>query len=226
MIPEFSSLFDITALWGRRLSSHMRGMAYSAMSRNIGNNLRIDRDVTIRNLSKLKVCDDVWLKEGVLLDARSDQEFGIVIDHGVTIRAYSYLDSYDGNGFIHIGAEAGIGQYVYIGGNGGVRIGRFVMISNHTTIVSATHLFDPTIETPYFRQGESRVGVVIEDNAWIASNCVIMDGVAIGAGAVIGAGSVVTRSIPPKVLAVGCPARIIRSLSEPGTRRPTPDVTP
>jgi acetyltransferase-like isoleucine patch superfamily enzyme len=88
------------------------------------------------------------------------------------------------------------------------------MISGHTYIVSATHRFDSTSGEPYVKQGEVRIGVTIGDNAWVAANCVVMDGVTIGNGAVIGAGSVVTRSIPPLVLAAGCPARIIRSLSE------------
>lgn len=37
-------------------------------------------------------------------------------------------------------------------------------------------------------------------------------GVSIGDRAVIGAGSVVTRDIPPDVVGVGTPARVVRSL--------------
>jgi len=38
-------------------------------------------------------------------------------------------------------------------------------------------------------------------------------GVTIGANTVVGAGAVVTRDLPPGVLAVGVPARVIRSLA-------------
>lgn len=54
--------------------------------------------------------------------------------------------------------------------------------------------------------------VVISDKAWIGFNVSILKGVRIGEGAVIGACSVVTRDIPPYSLAVGNPAKVIRSL--------------
>ena len=52
--------------------------------------------------------------------------------------------------------------------------------------------------------------VIIEDNVWIGKNVIILKGVTIGEGAVIGAGSVVSKSIPPRCLAVGNPAKIIK----------------
>ncbi len=55
--------------------------------------------------------------------------------------------------------------------------------------------------------------VVIEDDAWIGCNVVILKGVTIGRGAIIGAGAVVTANVPPFVIAAGNPARIIRELS-------------
>lgn len=56
--------------------------------------------------------------------------------------------------------------------------------------------------------------VVIEDDVFIGARCIILKGVTIGQGAVIGAGSVVTKSIPPRVVAAGNPARVIREIGE------------
>ena len=54
--------------------------------------------------------------------------------------------------------------------------------------------------------------VIIADKVWIGFNVSVLKGVTIEEGAVIGACSVVTRDIPPYALAVGNPARVIRTL--------------
>ena len=51
--------------------------------------------------------------------------------------------------------------------------------------------------------------VVIEDNAWIGWNAIIMPGVTIGHHATVAAQAVVTKDIPPHCLAMGNPARVV-----------------
>lgn len=53
--------------------------------------------------------------------------------------------------------------------------------------------------------------VVIGDNCWIGAGVIILAGVTVGSGCSIGAGSVVKANIPPFSVAVGVPARVIRS---------------
>lgn len=56
--------------------------------------------------------------------------------------------------------------------------------------------------------------IVIEDGAHIGIGSIVMPGVTIGKGAVIGAGSVVTKDIPSYCVAVGVPAKVIKSFTE------------
>ena len=56
--------------------------------------------------------------------------------------------------------------------------------------------------------------VILGNNVWIGSNVVINPGITIGDNSVIGAGSVVTKNIPPDVVAVGVPCRVIRNINE------------
>ncbi len=56
--------------------------------------------------------------------------------------------------------------------------------------------------------------IVIEDKVWIGSNVVVLPGVRIGRGSVIGAGSVVSRDIPPMVVALGAPCRVLRPITD------------
>ena len=55
---------------------------------------------------------------------------------------------------------------------------------------------------------------MIEDKVWIGSNAVVLPAVRIGYGSVVGAGSVVSRDIPPMVVAVGVPARVLRPITD------------
>ena len=68
---------------------------------------------------------------------------------------------------------------------------------------------DPKIDGP--QCGSSPI--VIEDDAFIGMNCIILKGVTIGSRSIIAAGSVVTRSIPADCIAGGNPARVIRNLN-------------
>jgi len=53
--------------------------------------------------------------------------------------------------------------------------------------------------------------VIIKDGAHIGIGAIIMPGVTIGKGAIIGAGAVVTNNIPDYVVAVGIPAKVIKT---------------
>jgi galactoside O-acetyltransferase len=58
------------------------------------------------------------------------------------------------------------------------------------------------------------IPVHIGKNVWVGANAVIMPGVTIGDNSVIGGGSVVTNDIPPNVVAIGIPCRIVREIGE------------
>ena len=54
--------------------------------------------------------------------------------------------------------------------------------------------------------------VFIEDHVFVGMNCLILKGVRIGQGSVVGAGSVVARDVPPRVIAAGNPAKVIKRI--------------
>ena len=56
-------------------------------------------------------------------------------------------------------------------------------------------------------------GVTIEDDVFIGTGVIILDGVTIGTHSVIGAGSVVTKNILPYSVAAGNPAKVIYKLN-------------
>lgn len=111
---------------------------------------------------------------------------------------------------IDYGCQMRIGKGVFIGNGfsasafGGIDIEDGAQVGLGCTIATVNHfLNDLTIV-----QGK---GVRIGKGAWIGANVTIVPGVTIGEGAVIGAGSVVTHDVPPRAVAVGNPARVVKT---------------
>ncbi len=101
-----------------------------------------------------------------------------------------------------------------------VTLGREVLVARGVHIADHDHAFEDA-GRPVMRQGiTDPTPVTVGDGAWIGHGASVLAGVSIGEGAVIGAGAVVTRDVPPYSLAVGAPARVIRSWA-PTDRAPS-----
>ena len=88
-------------------------------------------------------------------------------------------------------------------------IGDDVQIATNVQLITATHPVDPDER----RSGwESGAPITIGDGAWLGAGAIVLPGVSVGAEAVVGAGAVVTKDVPPRVVAVGNPARVVREL--------------
>jgi acetyltransferase-like isoleucine patch superfamily enzyme len=121
------------------------------------------------------------------------------------------LLTYGGN--ITIGENCSINPYTVLYGHGNLTIGNNVLIAGHCLVIPANHKFDD-VNKPISKQGETRKGIVIEDDVWIGSGCRILDGVNIGTGAIVAAGAVVNKDVPPFTIVGGVPAKIIKLRKE------------
>lgn len=99
---------------------------------------------------------------------------------------------------------------------GNITIGNRVSIAPRVTLVTSSHPNNSRIRgfAPL-----SQGPIVIEDDAWLGTGCVVLPGVRIGRGAVVGANSVVLQDVAPLHIVAGQPARTVRELlPEPGWR--------
>jgi len=90
-----------------------------------------------------------------------------------------------------------------------ITIGDDVQIGPNVQLLTATHPLDPALRRARWEAGEP---ITIGDNVWLGGGVIVLPGVTIGKDAVVGAGAVVTRAVPPGAVAVGNPARVIRTV--------------
>jgi acetyltransferase-like isoleucine patch superfamily enzyme len=93
-----------------------------------------------------------------------------------------------------------------------VEIGDHCMFANGCFVSDSSHRFDdpdkPVTWQGFTSKGPTRIG----DNCWFGANVVVTSGVTIGERCVIGANSVVTRDIPPRTIAAGSPAKVLKEI--------------
>jgi acetyltransferase-like isoleucine patch superfamily enzyme len=94
-----------------------------------------------------------------------------------------------------------------------IRIGSKVMFGPHVVIVAGNHNTDivgrAMFDVREKRERDDR-DVRIEDDVWIGSHAIILNGVTVGRGAIVGAGAVVTRDVPPYSVVTGSPAKVVK----------------
>ena len=56
--------------------------------------------------------------------------------------------------------------------------------------------------------------ITVGDNVYIGTNTIILPGVTIGNDVIIGAGAIVSKNIPDNSVAVGVPAKVIKTADE------------
>lgn len=179
--------------------------------------------VNLRNASRIRFGKGVTLERGVIIDGL--MRHGVVLGDNVMIGAYSVVVGASvanlGEG-IRMGANSAVNAFSFLGGSGAITIGEGVIMGQHVCFHPENHNFERT-DIPIAAQGTTRLGITLEDDVWVGSDVTFLDGVHVGRGSVIGAGSLVRGAIPPYSIAVGVPAKVIRS-RESGKPASRPDA--
>lgn len=139
----------------------------------------------------------------------------IVVGHGVFVGAGSWLQTLPDPGnnspAIRLGDRVSVSGACVISAARSVIIESDVLLARNVYISDHSHRFQER-ERPVLAQGIDKIASVhIKRGAWLGQNVVVCPGVTIGQNAVIGANSVVNQDVPDFAVAVGAPARIVRT---------------
>jgi acetyltransferase-like isoleucine patch superfamily enzyme len=118
---------------------------------------------------------------------------------------------------IEIGDSCHIGDHCYIWAGdtcGKITLGNLVSLAPGVFITASDYRFSP--EIPIREQSRRERNVIIGNDVWLGARVIVTAGVSIGNGCVVGAGAVVTKNLPAGSIAVGVPARVIKSRSNSG----------
>jgi maltose O-acetyltransferase len=112
---------------------------------------------------------------------------------------------------IELGDRVGFNIGCFVNGFGGLIVGDGTNFGPYSMIHTANHNMDDP-DRPVTEQGwRNERPIEIGRNCWIGMAALILPGVHIGHGCVLGAGAVLTRDLDDYTIAVGNPARPIRS---------------
>ncbi|MFE6760193.1 sugar O-acetyltransferase [Streptomyces sp. NPDC057684] len=128
------------------------------------------------------------------------------VGEGVEVRPPLYVD-YGSN--ITIGARTFVNYHLTALDVARITIGEDCQIGPDAQLLTPTHPVEPQ---PRRDKLEAALPITIGDNVWLGGGVIVCPGVTIGDNSVIGAGAVVTKDIPANVVAVGNPARPVRTL--------------
>jgi bifunctional UDP-N-acetylglucosamine pyrophosphorylase/glucosamine-1-phosphate N-acetyltransferase len=220
------------------------------MRRRINSRLMRDYGVTLIDPKHTYVSEGAEIGRDTIIHPNVTIEGKTHVGDGCEIRSGSRLtNAYIGNAVTilencvvdtsSIGENCTIGPFAHIRNNAQIeqdaKIGNFVevkksIIGRKTKASHLTYLGDAvigentnigagTITCNY--DGKNKNRTTIGSDVKIGSDTMLVAPVAVGDGAVTGAGSVVTKDIPPNKLAVGAPARVIKSLDTEEEKKET-----
>ncbi|RLT92290.1 acyltransferase [Ketobacter sp.] len=202
---------DLIYIIEKGLTPLIRGFIWQCLKFQKPNGFMLGKNVRILGARFLALGKGISIGSNSYIDCYSHE--GIVLKNGVTIREGAWIQCRSGLNSKGQGLE--IHNNTYIGPNAVIGVGGKVIIHSNVQAGAALTISAESHElgdSSYVEGGTHRRGVVIEKNVWIGNNVTVLDGIHVGENSVIGAGSVVTKNIPPRSIAAGVPAKVIKQL--------------
>jgi acetyltransferase-like isoleucine patch superfamily enzyme len=186
----------------------LRKKFYPFLFKKVGSGAIFGKGIVLRHPQRITLRNRVAIDDYVLLDGSGAGEKGVVLEDDVMISRNCVIQGKTGP--VVLGRKTNIGCNAIISSTVGISIGNSVLIAGNCYIGGGRYICD-RLDIPMMEQGiYSKGPVVIEDDVWLGTGAIVLDGVRVGKGTIVGAGAVVTKDLPEYAVATGVPARVIQ----------------
>ena len=130
--------------------------------------------------------------------------------------------------FVEYGFNVSLGAFSFVNINATlldaapITIGDHAMVGPNVQMITISHPLRPEDrrppvpdQMPPFKVMTTARPIKVGAQAWIGAGAILLPGVEVGDRAMVAAGAVVTRSVPSGMVAMGNPARVVRSVDDP-----------
>ncbi|MGQ9661776.1 MAG: acyltransferase [Kiritimatiellia bacterium] len=190
----------------------LRSWFYPRLFASAGRRLLVGRNVTFRHPSKIRFGSGIILDDNCVVDAKGETNEGIWIEDDVFIGRGTIV--YCKNGNIRLKKGVNLSSYCTVFSAHSLTVGEGTVIGGYSYLLSGGEYDFGEDARPFSQQdGMKSAGPLeIGANCWLGARVTVLDSACVGDNCVIGAGAVVTKSIPPWSVAVGVPARVVKSV--------------
>lgn len=215
---KYELVFLLSSWIPGALGLFLRSKLYPLLLGKVGRGVIFGRNVVLRYPHKIFLGNNVVIDDNCLIDAKGRDNHGIVIGDNVFVGRNTILLCTDGDIYIEDNVSIGFNSEVMSANY--VKLGKNVLISSYCFLNAATHDFQRT-DIAVSEQASIGKKIVLEENVWLAANVTILDGITVGKDTIVGAGAVVNKDLPPFSIAVGMPAKVVRSRKSEGDEAET-----
>jgi acetyltransferase-like isoleucine patch superfamily enzyme len=191
----------------------LRSKLYRTVFASCGSGVVFGRHLTLRHPHKIRLGRNVIIDDNVVLDAKGEDNHGITIGDNVYIGRNTIVYCKNGDIALEKGVNLSSNCQMFSAHN--LTVGAGTVVGAFSYFLSGGE-YDMASPVPFAEQGihPAKGDLTIGRNCWIGAHVTIVDGASVGEHCVVGAGAVVTQPLPADSVAVGVPAKVIRSLKK------------
>ena len=186
----------------------LRGIFYRFLLKKVGKGVSFGKNIMFRHPNKIIIGNNVVIDDNCMLDAKGNTNSGIVIEDGVFLGRNTILSCKDGDIILRENVNLGFNCDIFSGKK--IEIEKDTMIAAYTYFVAGNYVYD-SADKPATEMDTICKGIYVGENCWFGAKALIFDGVTIGRNSIIGGAAVVNEDIPEYSVAVGMPAKVVKS---------------